>query len=143
MDTNNVRNWVVLSWNVRGVNATWKWDAVKNKILQSACDIVCLQETKKEMFDLHFLKNVCPSCFNCFEYLPSVGASGGILVAWKVSLFSRAKIYSNCYSLTVEFTSNHNDAKWILTCVYGPCTHEGKVAFINWFREIQMPNNVD
>jgi hypothetical protein len=56
MDTNNVRNWVVLSWNVRGVNATWKWDAVKNKILQSAYDIVCLQETKKEMFDLHFLK---------------------------------------------------------------------------------------
>jgi exonuclease III len=56
MDTNNVRNWVVLSWNVRGVNATWKWDVVKNKFLQSACDIVCLQETKKEMLDLHFLK---------------------------------------------------------------------------------------
>lgn len=77
MDHNNSRNWNVLSWNVRGINATWKWDAVRNKILQSACDIFCLQETKKETFDASFLRKICPACFDSFEFLPSIGASGG------------------------------------------------------------------
>ena len=31
----------------------------------------------------------------------------------------------------------------MLTCVYGPNTAEGKELFLNWLKEIQMPNNVD
>lgn len=60
MGSNSVRNWKVLSWNVRGINSSWKWDAVKNKILLAACDIICLQETKKETFDGQFLRTICP-----------------------------------------------------------------------------------
>jgi hypothetical protein len=29
--------------------------AIKSKILESRCDIVCLQETKKEVFDIGFV----------------------------------------------------------------------------------------
>jgi hypothetical protein len=43
----------------------------------------------------------------------------------------------------MEFSSTHNDAHWILTCVYGPCTAEGKVLFLNWLKEVQMPNDID
>ena len=39
--------WNVLFWNIRGINATDKWDDVKQKIEESACAIVCLQETKR------------------------------------------------------------------------------------------------
>ena len=81
MNQNSFRSWKVLSWNVRGINAEWKWDAVGNKILQSGCDIFCLQETKRENFDISFLRKFSPNCFDCFDFLPSVGASGGILVA--------------------------------------------------------------
>jgi exonuclease III len=51
------RNWSVLCWNVRGINSQEKWDAIRSKILESSCDIVCLQETKKESFDSQLSRN--------------------------------------------------------------------------------------
>lgn len=32
---------------------------------------------------------------------------------------------------------------WVLTNIYGPCTSEVKVQFIEWFRDIDMPNDID
>jgi exonuclease III len=75
------RKWKIHCWNVRGINTRSKWDAIKDKVVESSCDIVCFQETKKELFDNNFLKNVCPTGFDKFEFLPSVGASGGILIS--------------------------------------------------------------
>lgn len=43
----------------------------------------------------------------------------------------------------MEFTSIHNDASWVLTCMYGPCTAEGKILFFDWLKEIEMPDTVD
>ena len=70
-----------MCWNVRGLNSKEKWNAIKDKVIESGCDVVCFQETKKEQVDVNFIKNVCPISFDKFEFLPSVGASGGILTA--------------------------------------------------------------
>ena len=53
-----------------------KWDSIRDKIVGNGCDIVCLQETNKENFDLHYIKNFCPPAFDAFEFLPSVGPQG-------------------------------------------------------------------
>lgn len=102
-----------------------------------------LARNKKDSFDLSFLRNVCPTGFDSFECLPSVGASGGILIAWKSTLFREELLFSNEFAQSVEFISLHNDARWILTCVYGPCTADRKRTFIEWFKDIQMPGDVD
>lgn len=81
MNHSNSRKWNVLCWNVRGLNTVRKWDSVKNKVLQANCDVVCFQETKKELFDSTFIKNVLPPAFDDFLFVPSIGASWGILVA--------------------------------------------------------------
>lgn len=143
MNQNNNRCWNVLTWNVRGINASWKWDAIKNKVIQSGCDVVCLQETKKEVFDQSFLRNICPAGFDSFGFLPSVGASGGILVVWKSAIFSGSSLFSNSFSISFEFISLLDGSQWFLTCVYGPCAPEGKVLFIDWMKNIQMPDEVD
>jgi hypothetical protein len=78
MDSN--RLWKILNWNLRGINSEKKWLALASKISKSNCDIVCLQETKRELFDIQYLRNFCPKKFNKFEYLPSVGASGGLII---------------------------------------------------------------
>jgi len=143
MNQNSVRSWKVLSWNVKGVNSSWKWDAIRNKILLSECDVVCLQETKKTEFDIPFLRKICPSGFDTFECLPSVGASGGILIAWKSALFTGEKIHSNEYGISVELVSLYNNVSWVLTCIYGPCLPEGKIQFVNWLKNVQMPDSVD
>lgn len=143
MNLNLSRSWNVLSWNVRGVNASWKWNAIRDKVVEAACAIVCFQETKRDHFDLQFLRHICPADFDSFECLPSVGASGGILVAWKSALFAGELLFSNEFALSVEFTSLHNNANWILTCVYGPCTADRKQTFVDWMKDIHMPDGVD
>lgn len=98
---------------------------------------------KKENVDAQFLKKISPATIDAFEFLPSNGASGGILIAWKSMLFDGEKIFSNDYAISVQFCSKHDSTAWILTCVYGPCTAEGKTSFLNWFKKIVMPDNLD
>ena len=52
----STRTWSVLSWNVRGINSDKKWDAIRDRVINSNYDIVYLQETKKQSFDLMFIK---------------------------------------------------------------------------------------
>lgn len=105
--------------------------------------MVCLQETKRTHIDLSFIHNFCNAQFDCFQYIPSVGASGGSCIFWKSSVFSGSLIFQNEYANSVLLTSVHSNASWVLTNVYAPCTPLGKRDFINWFQGIQMPNNVD
>jgi len=82
------RDWNVLCWNVRGINDSDKWDAIRYKIEESNAGIFCLQETKKESFDIRFIRKFAPKRFDKFDFYPSLGASGGILVCWASSIFS-------------------------------------------------------
>jgi exonuclease III len=69
----NNQNWNILCWNIRGINVTPKWDAIHDKIEESACSIICLQETKKEHFDMSFIHNFAPKRFDRYDLVPSVG----------------------------------------------------------------------
>jgi hypothetical protein len=77
------------------MNDTKKWNATRNKTEESACVAFCLQETKHATFDIRYLKNFCPRRFNQFAFLPSNGASGGLLTAWNGNLFLGDVIDSN------------------------------------------------
>src|SRR3954462_13696591 len=93
----NNKSWNVLCWNIRGVNSDEKHLALLNAIESSGCSIVCLQETKRESFDLSYIKLCCPRKFDKFEYDPSIGNSGGTCIIWMSSVFSgpRALCISN------------------------------------------------
>lgn len=133
MDTTN-RDWNVLCWNIRGINASEKWEAVRNKVEESSCSILCIQETKRQTFDLPYIRNFVPRRFDCYEFVPSMGASGGILIIWNSSIFKGEVIDKQQFGITVRFTSMHNGDSWKLTNVYGPCVEPRRSAFISWFR---------
>ena len=80
----NTSAWKVFCCNVRGLNSEGKWNSIRDKITESPTDIVCLQETKKESFDLAFYPQ---NLSNAFEFLPSLGASGGVITIWKSRFF--------------------------------------------------------
>lgn len=105
--------------------------------------MVCLQETKRETFDIAFIRKFCPPAFDEFEYLPSVGASGGILTIWKSAFFEGHLAFRNNFAVSVDFKSWHNNTEWLLTNVYGPCTREGKIEFTDWLKNIDMPDDID
>jgi hypothetical protein len=136
------RNWKVLYWNIRGINSDAKRVCLKSKIIECNCDVLFFQETKREFFDIGFLKSFCPKSQDCFEFHPSVGATGGTIIVWNGSRFVGDKIFENDYALSVEFRSIHTGASWVITNVYVPYMTQGKLDFLNWFKKVQMPDGI-
>ena len=138
-----LRNWNVLCWNVRGLNSDKKLLALSNAISVSGCAIVCLQETKKPLVDLAFIKSCCPKRFDKFAFVPSRGASGGILIIWNNSVFSGDVVISNDFVLGVKFSSTISAQSWSLYNVYGPCTGPAREDFIQWMYDMDIRSNDD
>jgi exonuclease III len=130
---NNCRRFNILVWNIRGINSKEKWDAIRAKISESSCQIVCLQETKRESFDQLYTKNFCPKNLDSFAFSPSSGASGGIITLWNSSIFTDSTIQANAYCVTVKFINNLDNNYFFLSNVYGPSHANGKLAFVTWF----------
>ena len=104
---NSNRSWNILNWNIRGINTQDKWLAIRQKVEESAAGILCLQETKRENFDLAYINKFCPRRFNKFEFLPSIGASEGILIAWNEGLFKGELMFltDSLYLLSLPATA--------------------------------------
>jgi hypothetical protein len=100
-----------------------------------------LQETKKECFDAANLKKFCPNSFDSFAFVPSMGNLGGSITVWNSSKLVGNVIFQNEYALSVEFFSNSSNDSWIITNIYAPCTPQGKIDFLNWFSNINMPSD--
>ena len=62
----------ILFWNVRGLNATARQDAVRSLVDSSRCDIVCLQETKMDDVSRFLVLQMLGPRFSNFAVLPSV-----------------------------------------------------------------------
>lgn len=70
----------ILFWNMRGLNSVSRRDVVTVDSMK--IDMVCLQETKMEKISRRIILSMLGSDFDSnFLFLPSVGASGGILIA--------------------------------------------------------------
>jgi exonuclease III len=93
-------NWSILCWNIRGINASEKWDAVRDKIKESASLVICLQETKREIFDMAYIRKFAPRHFDTFDFIPLIGASGGILVLWNNAIFSGSVLDKQSFGMT-------------------------------------------
>ena len=139
----NSQNWNILCWNIRGLNGSSKWDAIRNNIDESGCSIVCIQETKRELIDVSFIRNFAPRCFNHFDFITSNGASGGLLTLWCGSIFGGTVVEKLQFSITVNFTSIHNGDQWHLSNIYGPCDEPAHSASISWFRNCDVDENIN
>ena len=74
----------ILIWNVRGLNSVERRNVVRSLVVSTKIDIVCLQETKMVAISREIILSMLGSDFdNNYICLPSVGASGGILIAWR------------------------------------------------------------
>lgn len=132
MDNNTDKRLLkVLCWNIRGINSEDKWKAIKSKVNECNCDIICLQETKREAFDQQFIRNFCPAQFDNFEFLPSVGASGGVITVWKGANLEGHIVFQNEFAISVQMACKFSGETWTLTNIYAPCTAKGKLDFLN------------
>ena len=114
-------NWNVLCWNIRGLNSGDKHLALSNAIAASGCSVLCLQETKKPVIDHAFIKSCCPRRFDQFAFVPSRGASGGIVTIWNSVVFNGTVIALEEFALVIRFQSTQSSQSWTLVNIYGPC----------------------
>jgi hypothetical protein len=71
----------------QGYELPRKRDAIRSKIDESACQIVCIQETKRESFDNFYIKKFCPRNLDNFAFAPSIGASRGLITIWEAAFY--------------------------------------------------------
>jgi hypothetical protein len=133
----------ILCWNIRGLNDSGKREAVHNKLEESACLIVCLQETKCDHFDMAFIRNFAPRRFDCFDFVPADGASGGLLTLWSSSCFRGTVTKKEKFCLTVNFSSLHNGDIWTLSNIYGSCVELDRSIFVDWSRNCDVNDSIN
>jgi hypothetical protein len=73
---------------------------------------------------------------NNFICLPSIGASGGVLISWRTSLGNLAASRIDTFNASVQFSLENGDAWW-LTVVYGPQGNDNNVAFLQELHNIR------
>ena len=137
------KQWNILCWNVRGINSEKKQLAIRNAIDVSGCSVVCLQETKHPSFDASFVKLFCPKKFDMFAWVPSSGASGGLITVWMSSVFTGVPVFSESFALGVRLTSTQSADSWTLVNVYGPCADPNRALFVSWLFDIDIPRGDD
>lgn len=142
MDNRN-RTINILVWNIRGINSQAKWDALRDKISKSAPSIICLQETKHENFEYSYIRKFCPRHLNHFQFVPSEGASGGLIVIWNANLFTGTLVDSNRIVVTIHFVSTISNQSFHLSNIYGPSNLVDKAAFIFWLYHFDCANFED
>jgi exonuclease III len=126
----------ILVWNVRGLNSSVRQDSVRDFVETVRVDVVCLQETKMQNISYHTILSMLGSNFSEYIFLPSVGVSGGILVAWRHNLKSTGQSRIDNHSVSVQFCKENGTAWW-LTCVYGPQGDAEKLLFMQELRDIR------
>jgi hypothetical protein len=70
-----------------------------------------------------------------------VGASGGILVVWKSSVFEGVLVDVQRFGLIISFKSASSQQKWNLVVVYGPCQGILRDQFVQWLFNISIPDD--
>lgn len=100
------------------------------------------KKPKGNFFDLQYVRKFRPPQFDSFEFLPSIGASGGIISIWKGAKFEGKLLSHNDFAISVEITCKLSSESWILTNIYAPCTTDGKASFLEWFKHIDMSDDI-
>lgn len=125
----------ILIWNVRGLNLSIRQDVVRILADMAKIDVVCLQETKMENVPHRLILSMLGSAFSHYIHLPSVGATGGILICWKDNLGAALSARVDAFSVSVQLSSAEGTLWW-LTCVYGPQDRPSKLQFLQEIRDL-------
>lgn len=70
----------ILSWNVRGLGNRDLRRMVKEMVQRSKTDLVLVQEFKLEIVNWIIIPEISSFCSTEWEFLPLVGATGGIII---------------------------------------------------------------
>jgi exonuclease III len=120
-----------LVWNVRGINSRARRNVVRDLLGTHGPSLVCLQETKVVNFCNSLAIETLGSAFD-YAVLPSVGASGGVLLAWLRDRWHVSDVVIGRFTISATMSAIDDAAcPWRITAVYGPQLEPDKVLFLD------------
>lgn len=118
----------ILSWNVRGLGGVEKCKQIKAYIRNCDPDVIIIQETKKVVCS-RLLRSIASARLNDWSFILSVGASGGIRIAWDSLVLSKVDCFSGLYSPSIVLSFKDSAREWLLSGVYGSALASSRQAF--------------
>jgi hypothetical protein len=100
-----------------------------------------LQETKRDTFDIRYIRKFALKRFDRFDFCPSVGAFGGILVCWVSSYINIITIEKQLFAIRMSISSAHNYEAWNLVVVYGPSRQPRRDTFVSWLYSLNIDDD--
>lgn len=110
-----------LSWNMRGSHSEDKLHCVCRLVRKYRPLVVGLQETKREVVDFVTARSLWGNKPHKWIFLPSRGASGGLLLLWDAEAINVVDILKGSFSLSILCSLVGSLNSWACTVVYGPC----------------------
>jgi exonuclease III len=110
----------IFNWNVRGLNAPARREAVRAMIQAAHSNLVCLQEIKLASVDDQIALDILGLSLDGYHFLPASGTRGGILMGWNMSSIQAINPMHRDFSLSMEIRLGCISSTFNLTTVYGP-----------------------
>ncbi|KHN14716.1 Transcriptional regulator ATRX [Glycine soja] len=131
---------IILSYNSRGLGRGVKWTAIRRIISKHKVDLVCIQETKRGIFNKYICQAIWGDPTAQWDYVPSVQAAGGLLCMWNNSTLEVVRRVKSRSFLMLEGRCIPNDQRLVIVNVYAPCDLEGKKALWDELRQLKASN---
>ena len=111
----------LLSWNVRGLGGAVKKREVSHLVREKKPFILCIQETKLQVFDAFDCRSIWGVDKVDFSYQRSAGASGGLVTLWDLSEVEVWSSASLDHVLAVFGRFLKTGEQFTVLNVYTPC----------------------
>jgi hypothetical protein len=105
---------------VKWLNEGKKHLRVRRLLSQWKVNIVCLQETKLEMITPSLVQSLWRCPYVEWSHVPSIGASGGILLMWDRRVVSKVDVCQGNFVAACSFRNVDDGMEWAFAGVYGP-----------------------
>jgi exonuclease III len=133
----NLKNLVVMSWNVRGLGDSEKCNLVRESIASIAPNVACIQESKLHDITTFKAHSFLPTCLAVkFMHIPAAGTRGGVITAWNPDVLHLTSYAVHHHALTVHLRLLASNSDIHITNVYAPSDHRDTPAFLDILLEI-------
>ncbi|XP_050238319.1 uncharacterized protein LOC126687807 [Mercurialis annua] len=117
-------------WNCRGgIHNSRKQNFIKDLVRDHDIAFLGLLETKKELIDLFMVRRLFPHLDYDFSFVPSIGASGGLLWIWNTSVINVTSISTGDRWIYSDFMWEGSMQRYVL--IYASTAAADHIIFWN------------
>lgn len=128
--------------NIKDIDAKGRKPLIIDILSKTHASIIGFSETKKENFSDSYLKSLVGNKIFLWNFLPSKGSAGGILVGVHSDIFDVVSWEIRDFSVSCILRYKNKDTQFRVISVYGSPYEEGKEAFISELHSLFIDNNV-